>query len=104
MALAQGDYLCWLHQDDVWRTGRLQRIRQLIGRVPDAAWYFHASRFIGPEGERFGTWRCPFAQSAAVLSPEEIWTKLLVQCFVATCAPVFATKLLQDVGPLDESL
>jgi glycosyltransferase involved in cell wall biosynthesis len=104
MAMAAGDYVCWLHQDDIWYPGRLRRIRELIDRVPDAAWYFHSSRYIGYDGRQLGVWRCPFPQVETVLSCREIWAKLLVQCFVATCAPVFASKVLKDVGPLDESL
>ncbi|MFM9965805.1 MAG: glycosyltransferase [Planctomycetaceae bacterium] len=117
MALASGEYLCWLHQDDQWHPGRLQRMRELIDQEPDAVWYFHPSRFIGPDGRELGTWRCPFGSRASRrecesrsdsptirLSPDAVWSKLLVQCFVATCAPVFSARVLRDVGPLDESL
>lgn len=104
MALASGEYMCWLHQDDQWHPGRLKRLRELIDGASDAAWYFHPSRFIGPDGRELGTWRCPFGSKMSRLSPDAIWAKLLVQCFVATCAPVFSARVLRDVGPLDESL
>lgn len=104
MAVASGDYFCWLHQDDVWNPGRLQRIRELIDRSPHAAWYFHSSEFIAPDGRRVGLWRCPFPQKVAVWSADEVWSRLLVQCFVATCAPVFSASALQKIKPLDESL
>jgi glycosyltransferase involved in cell wall biosynthesis len=104
MSLARGEYLCWLHQDDVWRPGRLQRIRELVDQYPDAAWYFHSSDFIAPDGRSVGQWRCPFPSRTAMYSADEIWSRLLVQCYVATCAPVFSAKASQDIGGLDEQL
>lgn len=104
MASATGEYLCWLHQDDVWRPGRLRRIRELIDRNPHAAWYFHSSEFIAPDGRSVGNWNCPFPRKTSEWSADEVWSRLLVQCFVATCAPVFRATALQEIGPIDETL
>ena len=104
MSLARGTHLCWLHQDDVWRPGRLRRLQELINEYPDAPWYFHSSEFIAPDGRGVGTWRCPFPAKTAAWSAPDVWSRLLVQCYVASCAPIFSVKALHDAGELDESL
>src|SRR5579862_7885736 len=37
LAKAQGHYVCFLHQDDLWLPGRLRVLRQLLCKEPQAA-------------------------------------------------------------------
>src|SRR5262245_50753324 len=35
MEMARGEFACFLHQDDAWRPGRLEAMRQVIASTPD---------------------------------------------------------------------
>ncbi len=104
MAVAKGRYLCILHQDDTWEPGRVQALRRLFDRWPEADLLLHPSWYIDPHGKRVGLWRCPFARVSGYLQPKEVLARLLVQDFLAACAPVFRKEVAAEVGWMDETL
>ena len=104
MSLAKGEYLCWLHQDDYWDPRRLTLLKQTVLRWPAAPLVFHPSEFVTNSGRRVGRWHCPFPNRAASLQPQVVLERLLIQNFVATCAPLFKSTAATAVGELDERL
>ena len=104
MRLAKGRYLCWLHQDDVWCADRLVQVRRLTCQWPDALLLLHPVWFIDARGWRIGRWRCPLGKTTSCLHPENVVRRLLVQNFVASCAPVFKAEAAREAGLLDEKL
>jgi hypothetical protein len=104
MAAARGDYLCWLHQDDVWRPRRLTRLRQRAAEHPDAALIVHPSWYIDASGRRIGYWHCPLPRVNRALSYTEVVQRLLVQCFIAAPATLFQANAVQQIGPPDTRL
>jgi len=103
MEMATGEYMCWLHQDDRWESHRLATFRDLVAKFPDAGLFLDSSWFVCPKGERIRRWTCPLP-SNRMLQPDYVVPRFLVQCFVASCCPVFSTKLAREIGILDESL
>lgn len=103
MNVAQGEYLCWLHQDDRWEPGRYGALCSLMERFPDASAYFSSSWYVDPGGAVVGRWTCPLP-AMTLLEEQQTVSALLAQCFVATCAPVFRRELLKKTGILDEDL
>lgn len=100
---ATGKYACLLHQDDVWLPGRLSRVHATIaGAPPGVRLFVHAARFVGPDGEPLGTWRCPLREG--IVASDDFVGRLLVQNFIAIPSPVFETAHALDTGGLDESL
>src|SRR6266478_8932244 len=57
---ARGEYVCFLHQDDLWLPGRLAAIAREARMAPTLI--VHPSLFVGPDGGRLGTWRCPLPE------------------------------------------
>ena len=104
LAQAGGQYLCILHQDDIWEPHRLSIIRQVLTEHPEAAIVMHPSYFIDKYGRRVGRWSCPLPRQPDLLSRDIVWERLLVQNFVASCAPVFRRDAALQTGPLDEAL
>lgn len=104
MASAEGRYVCWLHQDDVWLPGRLKWMCDSVRTYPEAVWWFHPSVYIGPSGQDLGVWNCAAFPTDQYLTQEQVWERLLVQCTVASCASLFSATAARFVGPLDESL
>jgi GT2 family glycosyltransferase len=104
MALARGAYSCWLHQDDAWDAARLQVLRVLTARHPDAELFIHPVWFMDDRSRKVGRWSCPFSARQETLIPTQFVERLLVQDFLASTAPVFKTNALARSGPLDEQL
>ena len=100
---ARGDFVCFLHQDDLWLEGRLDVLRSLVRKAPGATMFLHPSWFIGPQGNRVGSWTCPLPHDVEI-EPEVMIERLLVQNFISMPAPVFSRVAALKVGGLDEGL
>ncbi len=103
LARARGKWICLLHQDDVWLSNRLRRLRQLADRHPEATLLLSATRFIDPAGRHLNRWRCPLPADVT-LDPERIVPRLLVQNFISVPAPLFRREAALAVGGMDEGL
>lgn len=104
MAMARGEYVCWLHQDDVWHPGRLHIVRKTVRQNPRADLIIHPVWFIDGNGRKVGRLHCPLSSEGGLLQPTQIVSRLLVQDFLASTAPVFTQRAALSAGPLDESL
>jgi glycosyltransferase involved in cell wall biosynthesis len=102
LAHARGRYVCFLHQDDMWLPDRLRVLRKLVQSEPEAAFYFHASRYIDSRGRWLGVWRSPL--QAGRHESRFVMEHLLVQNSIAVPAPIFRREVVERVGGLDESL
>lgn len=100
---ARGDWVCLLHQDDMWTQGRLAAIIDLIRRFPDVDFFFHSVFFINDKGWKVGRWKCPLP-GLRKLDPAYVLPRLVVQDFIGIMAPVFRRSLVDRLGPMDESL
>jgi GT2 family glycosyltransferase len=103
LSQARGDYVCFLHHDDLWLTGRLAALRDWVERDPHVTMFLHPSWFIDPLGRRVGTWRCPLPANME-LGPRLVRERLLTQNFIAMPAPLFSRHMALRVGGLDERL
>ena len=101
---ATGKYACFLHQDDLWLEGRLDRIRKAIAAYPQASLYLHDSMFVDDRGKPLGLWHCPLPNKRGIVSKDEAIDKLLVQNFIAIPAPVFKRSAALEIGGLNEEL
>ncbi len=98
---AKGDWACFLHQDDLWRPGRLARLWREMEST-EGALVVHDAMFVGPDGQELGPWTCPF--SDGTILPDRFTERLLVQNFIAIPSPVFRRSVAIRSGSLDESL
>jgi GT2 family glycosyltransferase len=103
LAAARGEWVCFLHQDDVWEPDRVVRLRKLSAEHSEGTLLLSATRFIGHEGKRLNQWRCPLP-GAKLIQPRLIIPRLLVQNFLAVPAPLFRRSLAIEVGGMDEEL
>ena len=97
---AQGEYACFLHQDDLWLAGRLAAIAREVARAPTLI--VHPSVFVGPDGSRLGSWRCPLPEGD--VDPGIFAERLIVQNFIAVPAPAFRRDVALRLGGMDEKL
>lgn len=104
LSVASGDYVCFLHQDDIWLKDRLQIMSKAIASYPEANLYLHSSLFIDTEGKPLGIWQCPLPSYPAVVSAELMMERLLVQNFIAIPAPIFRREVALSIGGLNEKL
>ncbi len=101
---AVGRYACFLHQDDLWLPGRREALRrEAEGEAPPTL-LIHPALFIGPDGERLGTWRCPFPSRDGLIDPTLFEERLLIQNFIAMPSPMFDRAAALRIGGMDESL
>lgn len=103
MARAEGTYISWLHQDDVWAPGRLARLGELCTRYPKATLVAHAAAYIDGRGRCVGALRAPLP-SLRPLAPATVLPHLLVQDFFAPPALLFPRSVVESVGWMDERL
>jgi hypothetical protein len=103
LELANAPWACILHQDDVWRLGRLRAIRQQLTATSDVSLLLHDCRFIDAAGRDLGPWTCPLS-SGRPIAPTVTIERLLVQNFVGMPAGVFSRAAALDAGGLDPSL
>jgi glycosyltransferase involved in cell wall biosynthesis len=100
---ANGEWACFLHQDDLWRPGRLAAaVRALAETNP--ALLLTAAEFIIAGGRTVGMWRCPLAPGVVGNSPSHVAGRLLVQNFVPLPTAVFRRAEALAVGGLDPDL
>lgn len=59
IALAQGDYICVYHADDVYMPAMVEREVEFLDRHPSAGAVFSSMVFIGPSSEEFGQLELP---------------------------------------------
>jgi cellulose synthase/poly-beta-1,6-N-acetylglucosamine synthase-like glycosyltransferase len=100
--LARGDWLCTLHQDDVWATGHLNALREANRSSQEAGLIVGASVFIDDLGRPLGRWRLPWRGASP--DREEVARRLYVQNFLAIPATCIRADTLRKVGVLDEQL
>jgi GT2 family glycosyltransferase len=98
---AVGEWACFLHQDDLWLPGRLERLRNEMAN-PKGALILHNAMFVGPDGQGLGLWTCPFREGT--IPSNEFIERLLVQNFIAIPSPVFRREAVIHSGGLDEAL
>jgi GT2 family glycosyltransferase len=100
--LARGEWLCTLHQDDLWVTGHVSALRDAVRSSPEAGLIVGASIFIDDAGRPLGRWRLPWRGTSP--DREEIARRLYVQNFLAIPATCIRADTLRKVGALDEHL
>ena len=101
--LANADYVCMLHQDDLWLPGRVHAIRRWLNAFPQAALHLAPSIFVNRSGKWMGKWRCPLP-AERLLDRTSLLERLLVQNFVSVPAPVLQRRAWLACGGMDERL
>ena len=104
LSFARGEYVCFLHHDDLWFKERLKTMRHLTEQCPEAVLLVHPSNFLDNKGNNLGTWNCPLPAFPTRIKPDLMIEKLLVQNFISILGPVLKREAALEVGGLDESL
>ena len=104
LSYAKGDYVCFLHQDDIWLNNRLRIMKDIIDQYPESGLFLHATNFIDRKGNHLGVWRCPLQPIPETITPKIMTGKLLIQNFIPILAPIFKRELALKVGGLNETL
>ncbi|MEX2607350.1 MAG: glycosyltransferase [Kiritimatiellia bacterium] len=100
---ACGDWVCFLHQDDLWEPRRLQHLWRAITEHPQVDFFCHPVFMISPDSELLGRWS-PAWPAHRPLTPSEALPRLAIQNTLSIPAPCFRRGLLKKTGPLREDL
>lgn len=98
---AEGEWACFLHQDDFWLPGRIARLRRELQDAKGTL-VLHNALFVGPNDEVLGPWTCPLHEGD--VPPCHLIERLLIQNFIAICSPLFLRRAALESGGLDEAL
>jgi glycosyltransferase involved in cell wall biosynthesis len=102
--IAKSEWICVLHQDDLWLPERGVALRQWLAEQLDAVMHLHPVYIIDEHGRRLGTWRCPLPIGRQPVPGEMLLERLLVQNFIAIPAPTIRRDAFCHVGGLDDSI
>ncbi len=101
---ARGEYICILHQDDIWLENRLKVLKKLTQEYPQIGLFLHSALYINDKGKRIGKLTCPLSPYPQKNSPQTMLERLLIQNFIALPAPIFKRTLALEVSGMDENL
>ncbi|WP_238368504.1 glycosyltransferase [Mesobacterium pallidum] len=104
LSAARAPLVTMLHQDDLWRPGRAEALRQMAEAHPNAALYLHAADYVDATGARVGRAAPPFGRKARLIDGQEALRHLLVQNTVALPAAMFRRDTALKLGALDPDL
>lgn len=102
LGLCRGEWIVFLHQDDAYAPSRLRRLAETAGRFPDCGLLVNDTTFFTPGGRSAGPWRAPIP--AGFSPPARCLPPMLVQNNFAVPGVAVRRALLEETGPLDESL
>lgn len=102
--VARGEYVCFLHHDDLWYKQRLEIIRKLTRQYPKVILHLHSTNYLDSMGNIVGLWSCPLPVFPRIIKPALMTERLLVQNFISILGPVFKRDAALKIGGLDEAL
>lgn len=102
IALCRGEWIVFLHQDDAFAPSRLYRLSETAARFPECGFLVNDTTFFTPAGHSAGPWRAPLP--AGFSPPARCIPPSLVQNNFAVPGVAIRRALLEETGPLDESL
>jgi glycosyltransferase involved in cell wall biosynthesis len=93
MAKAKGDILCFLNSDDLLYPGALPRVEAYFEQHPEVDLVYGRADFLTQTGEVIKPY------------PVEPWSRssLMERCIICQPACFWRARLLEKVGPFDES-
>ncbi len=98
LALADGEFVCILHHDDVLLPGKLARHVELMRRHPEVGLSYSAQHYIDANGRRLGTIRSPLMHRDYVVSGAVELRALAIQNYVNFCNAVVPRSAYEAVG------
>jgi glycosyltransferase involved in cell wall biosynthesis len=101
---AKAEWICVLHQDDLWLPNRCAALRRWVKEQPHAVMHLHPVHIVDERGRRLGIWRCPLPDGQLPVPPETLLERLLVQNFIAVPAPTIRRTAFCSTGGLDDKI
>lgn len=98
---ARGEFLTFLHQDDLWLPDRLRSLAAAITRAPNVNFWIHDSALVDEDGRTIGGVRCPFDRREQVIASHDFVERLLVQNFIMMPSPVMRRSTYLACGGFD---
>ena len=104
LSLAQGSFVCFLHQDDHWLDARIRLLKPLLQCDPSITLLLHPSWFIDSFGNHVGLCDYSIPLTHGRVEPRVLIERLLVQNSIAIPAPIISYAAAVRVGGLDDDL
>jgi glycosyltransferase involved in cell wall biosynthesis len=101
---AKGNWICMLHQDDLWLPNRSAELRNWLLSQPDAVMHLHPCYIVDEVGRRLGLWRCPLPADGSPVPAQLLYERLLVQNFIGIPTPAIRRDAYLMAGGLDKTL
>jgi glycosyltransferase involved in cell wall biosynthesis len=101
---AKGNWICMLHQDDLWLPNRSAELRNWLLSQPDAVMHLYPCYIVDEVGRRLGLWRCPLPADGTPVPAQLFYERLLVQNFIGIPTPAIRRDAYLMVGGLDKTL
>jgi len=98
LGVAQGEIIAWLDADDLWEPDFLATIVPLLAADAGLDGVYTGLVYIDAAGNILSQ------SSQKVVPPSNLFSSLLDNCFIVTCALVVRKRCLEQVGDFDTQL
>ena len=102
--MANADWICFLHKDDLWLPSRCSTVGGWVAAQPAGVMHLHPAYIVDEAGKRLGLWRCPLPSGESPVPAQLLLERLLVQNFIAVPTPTIRRDAYLKVGGLDKHL
>jgi glycosyltransferase involved in cell wall biosynthesis len=97
VSVMTGEWIAPLDADDVWRPGKLQRCMEFLARHPQVSVVYTPMDVMDAQGR-------PMERHRKPCHAGQLTRKLFSSIFIHDPAVVFHKRVIESVGPFDESL
>jgi glycosyltransferase involved in cell wall biosynthesis len=101
---ARANWICVLHDDDLWLANRAAELKKWVRDDYNAVMHLHPCYVIDEFGRRLGLWRCALPAAPAAVPTGVFYERLIVQNFIAMPAPTIRRDAFLSVGGMDNRL
>lgn len=98
-----GEWVCFLHQDDLFSPEKFSVIEKYTEKNPNASFIIHPIKYIGPDGNTLDKPFLPFPHKPHI-NVLDIFNRLICQNIIMVPGVVFKRSLIDTVGLLNENL
>lgn len=100
---SNGEWICFLHQDDLFYPNKFSILEKMSSENPDLSLMVHPITYIAPNNKILGKYFLPFPYKPR-LETKDVLNRLICQNIIMVPGVAFKRDVVDNIGYLDENL